>query len=63
MLYSIRNIEGLENLNESVSLQSQVNEVRLQETLSKGIVHANTKKLSKLLLIHLKIPPIIQQKL
>ena len=33
MLYSIRNIEDLQNLNELASLQNQVQEVRLQDKL------------------------------
>ena len=33
MLYSIKNKEKLENLNELVSLQNQVNEARLQDKL------------------------------
>ena len=31
MLYSIKNIEELANLNELILLQNQVNEVRLQD--------------------------------
>ena len=34
MLYSIKNIEDLGKLNELVSLQNQVQEVRLQDKLS-----------------------------
>ena len=37
MLYSIKNKEELEKLNELVSLQNQVQEVRLQDTLGKQI--------------------------
>ena len=35
MLFPIRNIEDLRNLNEAVSLQNQVKVVRLQEKLGK----------------------------
>ena len=35
MLYSIKNREDLENLNELVSLQDQVKVVRLQDKLGK----------------------------
>ena len=33
MLYSIKNVEDLEKLNEAISLQKQVQEVRLQNKL------------------------------
>ena len=45
MLYSIRNIEGLKNLNESVSLESQVKAVRLQDKLSKPNFLEDKKKI------------------
>ena len=35
MMFSIRNVEGLQNLNEAVSLQNQVKVVRLQDKLGK----------------------------
>ena len=43
MLYSIKNIEELENLNELISLQSQVNGVRLQDKLGEQSYHQSTK--------------------
>ena len=33
MMFPIRNVEGLQKLNEAVSLQNQVHEVRLQDKL------------------------------
>ena len=45
MLYPIKNIEDLENLNELVSLQNQVKAVRLQDKLGKQIFHEDMKKL------------------
>ena len=44
MLYSIENLEELENLNKLVSLQNQINEVRLQDNLGKQKLYYNTKK-------------------
>ena len=44
MLYSIKNIEELENLNELISLQNQKNEIRLQVKLGKHNFHENIKK-------------------
>ena len=44
MLYSIKNIDDLENLNELVSLQSQVKAVRLQDKLGKQNFHEDMKK-------------------
>ena len=35
MLYSVKNIEDLENLEELASLKNQVEEIRLQDKLSK----------------------------
>ena len=43
MLYSIKNMEELENLNELVSLQTRVNEVRLQDKLREQNSDQNTK--------------------
>ena len=43
-MYSIKNKEELENLKELVSLENQVNEVRLQDKLGKQNFHYNTKK-------------------
>ena len=45
MLYPIRNIEELEKLNKLISLQKQVDEVRLQDKLGEQNYHQNTKKL------------------
>ena len=44
MLYSIKDREDLENLNELVSLQDQVKTVRLQDNLGKQNFHDNMKK-------------------
>ena len=45
MLYSIKNVEELENLNELVSLQSQINEVRLQDKPGEQNFPQDKKKL------------------
>ena len=47
MLYSIKNIEDLEKLNEAISLQKQVQEVRLQNKLGDQNFHENMNKLFK----------------
>ena len=44
MLYSIKDREVLENLEELVSLQNQVKVVRLQDKLGKQIFHEDMKK-------------------
>ena len=44
MLYSIKNVDDLENLNELVSLKDQVKVVRLQDKLGKQNFHENMKK-------------------
>ena len=44
MLYSIKNVDDLENLNELASLQNQVKAVRLQDKLGKQNFHENMKK-------------------
>ena len=44
MLYSIKNREDLENLNELVSLQDQVKVVKLQDKLGEQIFHEDMKK-------------------
>ena len=44
MLYSIKNIEDLQNLNELVSLQDQVKTVKLQDKLGKQNFHVDMKK-------------------
>ena len=45
MLYSIKNREDLEKLNELVSLKDQVKAVRLQDKLGKQNIHESVKKL------------------
>ena len=47
MLYSIKNVEDLKKLNELVSLEKQVNEVRLQNMLGAQNYHEYSKKLFK----------------
>ena len=47
MLYSIKNVEDLKKLDEAVSLQNQVQEVRLQDMLGEQNYHEDTKKLFK----------------
>ena len=47
MLYSIKNIEDLETLNETISLQKQVQEVRLQNKLGEQNYHEDVKKFVK----------------
>ena len=44
MLFPIRNVEGLQNLNEAVSLQNQVQEVRLQNKLGEQNFHEDMTK-------------------
>ena len=44
MLYAIKNNDDLENLNELVSLENQVNVVRLQDELGKQNFHEDMKK-------------------
>ena len=47
MLYSIKNIEDLQKLNKSVSLESQVKAVRLQDMLGEQHYHRNEEKFQK----------------
>ena len=47
MLYPINNREDLQKFDEAVSLQNQVNEVRLQDKLGDQIYHEDAKKLFK----------------
>ena len=47
MLFPIKNKEDLEKLEELVSLQTQVNEVRLQDMLGEQNYHEDSKKLFK----------------
>ena len=58
MIFSIRNVEDLQNLNEAVSLQNQVKVVRLQDKLGKQNFHEDLREFSNPLLNHLKIPLI-----
>ena len=44
MLYSLKNIEDLENLNELFSLESQIKAVRLQDKLRKQNFHEDMNK-------------------
>ena len=44
MLYSIKDREGLEKLEELTSLQNQLKGVRLQDKLVERIFHENIKK-------------------
>ena len=48
MLYAIKNNDDLENLNELVSLQSQVKAGRLQDKLGKQKFHEDMKKVFEL---------------
>ena len=56
MLYSIKNGEDLEKLEELASLQNQVKVVRLQDRLGEQNLHKNKRKRLNQLLIQLKIP-------
>ena len=57
MMFPIRNVEDLHNLNEAVSLQNQVKVVRLQDKLGKKNFHADLKELFEpLTKIHLRKP-------
>ena len=47
MLYSIKNIEDLEKLNEAISLQKQVQEIRLQNKLGNQNYHEGMNKFFK----------------
>ena len=47
MLYSIKNVEDLQKLNELISLENQVNEVRLQDWLGTQNYREDSKKLFK----------------
>ena len=47
MLYSNKNVEDLQKLNELLSLENQVNEVRLQDWLGTQNYHEDSKKLFK----------------
>ena len=57
MLYPIKDRDYLENLEELVSLESQVKAVRLQDKVGKQNFYEDMKKkYSNLLLNHLKAP-------
>ena len=56
MLYPIGNVEDLQKLNETVSLENQVKVVRLQDKLGKQNFHEDIKKSLNQLLNHLKTP-------
>ena len=45
MLFTIKNREDLENLEEQTSLRNQVEDLRLRDKLGKQNVHENIKKL------------------
>ena len=47
MMFLIRNVEDLQNLNEAVSLQNQVKAVKLQDKLGEQNYHEDAKKLFK----------------
>ena len=47
MLYSIKNVEDLQKLNEAISLQKQVQEVRLKDKLGKQNYHEDVQKFFK----------------
>ena len=56
MLYSIKNLGDLENLNKLVSLQDHVQQVRSQDKLGKQNFQEKTKKILNPFLIQLKKP-------
>ena len=56
MLYSTKNRDDIENLEELASLQNQVEEVRLQDQLGKPNFREHIKKYLNQLLIRLKPP-------
>ena len=47
MLFPIKNLEDLKNLNEAVSSQNQVKEVKLQDKLGEQNYHQNAEKIYK----------------
>ena len=47
MMFSIRNVEDLQNLNEAVLLQNQVKAVRLQDKLGEQNYHEDAKNIFK----------------
>ena len=63
MLDSIKNIKDLENINELVSLSSQVDELTLQDKLGTQNIHENAEKLFEPLTDTIEISLEIFQKL
>ena len=55
MMFPIRNVEDLQNLNEAVSLQNQVKVVRLQDKLGKQNFHEDLREVYEPLTNTLKI--------
>ena len=47
MMFPNKNVEDLQKLNEAISLQNQVHEVRLQDRLGEQNYHEDSKKLFK----------------
>ena len=47
MMFPIKNVEDLQKLNETISLQNQVHEVRLQDKLGEQNYHEDATKLFK----------------
>ena len=56
MLYAIKNVNDLENLNELFSLENQVQAVRLEDKLGKQKFHEKIKKLFEPVTETIKIP-------
>ena len=56
MMFPIRNVEDLQNINEAVSLQNQVKDVRLQDKLGKQNFHEKMEEVFKALTDTLKKP-------
>ena len=54
MLFPIKNVEDLQNLNEAISLQNQVKLVRLQDKLGKQNFHENMEEVFEALTDTLK---------
>ena len=57
-MYSIKNRKELEKINELVSLNKQVDELRSQDKLDKQNFHWSLKKYINSLLIQVKTPQI-----
>ena len=54
MLYLIKNGDDLEKLNELVSLQNQIGELRLQDKIGKENLHEHMKKVFEPVTISIK---------